>query len=455
MVNNFEDLLTLCDKYDIAGPRYTSYPTALEMNDSKAREDRSALIASRPEQPIALYVHIPFCHKLCYYCGCNKIVSNDQFKAERYVDALIKELQQLGDSISGRKLRSLHLGGGTPSFLTSSQIARLMTAIECSFSKSQVFEASIEIDSRSIEVDYINLLCDLGFSRLSIGIQDTDESVQNAINRIQSSEHIGDLVRRAKSLGFKSINADLIYGLPRQSLVTFKKTVDDVVQFGFDRVSLFSYAHLPRRFKAQRLIATDELPVGHDKLKLMLSAQRWLAQAGYREVGMDHFALPSDELAQAVESGSLNRNFQGYTADPDIDLLAIGVSSISDINGAVLQNDKALKDYYASIDGGLSPVAVGFDRLPEDLLRGWVIKALMCQFKVDKRQFALAYGVSFDRYFASEIEQLSDLMGDGLVANDETELRVTHRGLLFVRRVAMAFDTYLSAKRQPAFSKVV
>jgi len=455
MLTNVEQQLALCDKYDIAGPRYTSYPTALEMTEAKARLDRSQLIGAKPRQPIAVYIHIPFCHKLCYYCGCNKVVANDQHKAERYVDALILELNMLAESVGERPLRSLHLGGGTPSFLTPDQITRLMAALNSVFRRSQVFEASIEIDSRSINVAYIDLLAELGFTRLSIGIQDTNADVQEAINRAQSTDHIAALAHEAKRVGFRSINADLIYGLPLQTLETFKKTVDDVVSIGFDRVSLFSYAHLPRRFKAQRLIATDELPVGHDKLRLMLMAQQWLADASYCEVGMDHFALPSDELAIAVKSGSLNRNFQGYTADPDIDLLALGVSAISDLQGTVLQNEKSLKAYYQAVEFGDSPIAVGFERTDEDLLRGWVIKALMCQFRVDKRVFFSAYGVSFDHYFASELQQLEHLIEDGLVTTSDSFLSVTEKGRLFVRRVAMAFDAHSGDKRQNAFSKVI
>lgn len=444
----------LIQKYDLSGPRYTSYPTALEFS---ADIDNSAFKAAALTRTgnFSLYVHIPFCHKLCYYCGCNKVVSNSSDRAQRYLTSLRQEINARAKLFRGRRVQHLHLGGGTPSYLTQTQMSELISALREAFDFVDDAELGIEIDAREVDEGYLSHLYSLGFNRLSIGVQDTDSQVQEAINRPQSTQHIANLVVAAKTLGFKSVSVDLIYGLPRQTERTFSQTLEDVLAMSVDRVSLFSYAHMPSRFKAQRLIASNELPDAQLKLTLMALAITKLTEAGMVEIGMDHFAKPEDELAIAAQSGRLTRNFQGYSDHGAIDLLGLGVSAISQVGAVICQNMKELAGYHEAVAKMDVAVERGVVLSSEDELRGAVIQAIMCQHKVDKTAIAQAFGIDFDDYFSAELLQLAELEKDGLLTLEPECIRIWFEHRLLVRRVAMVFDAYLPEQVTQRFSRII
>ena len=444
----------LIEKYDLSGPRYTSYPTALEFSEKIAN---SAFIAEASGRTgdFSLYVHIPFCHKLCYYCGCNKVVSNSSERAQRYLMSLAREVDARADLFRDRRVQHLHLGGGTPSYLTKAQMSELISMLKLAFSFADNAELGIEIDAREVDESYLAHLYTLGFNRLSIGVQDTDSKVQEAINRTQSTSHIAGLVGAAKRLGFKSVSVDLIYGLPKQTERTFSQTLDDVLAMKVDRVSLFSYAHMPSRFKAQRLIASSELPDAPLKLALMAMAITRLTAAGMVEIGMDHFAKPEDELAIAAQTGRLKRNFQGYSDHAAMDLLGLGVSAISQVGAVIGQNAKGLAGYHAAVAEMDVAVERGVRLTRDDEIRGAVIQAVMCQHKIDKIEVEQAFGIEFDSYFAAELIELAELEKDGLLTIEAHGISVLFEHRLLVRRVAMVFDAYLQAHRTQRFSKII
>ena len=370
----------LLSKYNTSGPRYTSYPTALEFHDDFSEQDFVNAVKDSPNRELSLYVHIPFCHSLCYYCGCNKVVTRHRDKADTYLAFLAKEISSRAEFFTDYTVKQLHWGVGTPSFLTHTQITKLVTLLKEKFTFADHVEMSIEIDPREIEMNLAKHLFDLGFNRLSIGVQDIDKKVQETINRVQSTEFIA----HAKQVGFNSINIDLIYGLPHQTIETFTNTLNKAHEMNVDRISLFSYAHLPSRFAAQRKLRDEWLPSVQEKFALMKLAIEKLCSFGYDFIGMDHFAKPNDELSIAQKGGTLHRNFQGYTTKGGCDLLGLGVSSISNIGTSFSQNIKELQDYYKAVDTKKNAQVKGVSLSKDDLIRGEVIRELMCNLYIDK-----------------------------------------------------------------------
>lgn len=446
----------LIEKYNYSGPRYTSYPTALEFHEAFTSAEFDMACAQYPERNLSLYVHIPFCHKLCYYCGCNKIITRHQHKADQYLDALEQEIRQRASLLGDRKVSQLHWGGGTPTFLTKAQISRLVGLLRDQFDFADDAEISIEIDPREIELDMLDHLRAEGFNRVSIGVQDFNKEVQQLVNREQDEEFIFALVERAKQLGFRSTNLDLIYGLPKQNQERFAETLKQVLTMKPGRLSVFNYAHMPKLFAAQRKIHDADLPGANEKLAILQDTIATLTGAGYQFIGMDHFALPDDELAVAQRNGVLHRNFQGYTTQGDCDLLGLGVSAISMIGDCYAQNQKELKKYYASVDEQREALWKGVSLDADDLLRREVIKSLICNFQLDMQDIEQRFGVEFKTYFAEDIELLQTFINDELVTVDERYIQVTLKGRLLIRNICMCFDKYLRDRaRQQQFSRVI
>ena len=460
MIEVSTDMLT---RFDVAGPRYTSYPTADRFVDAfgavdyvRALEQRQANPLSL-RQPLSLYVHLPFCASLCYYCACNKIITKQHSRATSYLDYLEKEIT-LHTAVMGKgqPVTQLHLGGGTPTFLSDDELARLMAMLQDSFQLVPGGEYSIEIDPRTVDANRLRHLQQLGFNRLSFGVQDFDPEVQKAVHRIQPAASVFELVAAARELHFDSINVDLIYGLPRQTPESFDRTLAQVAMLRPDRIALYAYAHLPERFKPQRRIVPAELPGAGMKVQMLARSLAAFEEAGYVYVGMDHFALPGDALAVAKRQGLLHRNFQGYSTQPDCDLVALGVSAIGRIGATYSQNAKTLDEYCDLIDQDRLPVVRGLALSRDDLVRRAVIMALMCQGHVAFESIEHAWLIDFPRYFASELEALQALAADGLATIDDQGIQVTPRGWYFVRAVAMVFDRHLQADRSRArFSRII
>lgn len=443
-------------KYNINGPRYTSYPTALEFGDITHATPVEHALEQSMATSVSLYIHIPFCHSLCYYCGCNKIVTRHNDKADRYLDYLAKEMAMRSNAFVGRKVEQIHLGGGTPSFLSERQQTRLMTLIKANFEVAEDAEVGIEIDPRRVTPQYLKHLSSLGYNRLSIGVQDTDYNVQEAINRVQSTSHIAHLVDYARAVGFKSVNLDLIYGLPHQTPETFASTLAAVKAMQPERISLFSYAHLPSRFAAQRKIKDEWLPKAAEKTALMKQAMESLTKIGYELIGMDHFALPDDELAIAQRNGGLHRNFQGYTTRGDLDLLGLGVSSISAVGNAYLQNPKTLNDYYGQLDAGEELATRGVFLSASDLLRRYVIQQLMCNLSLQFAAVENRFAIDFTHHFDVELETLKEFEDDGLLEITQQGITVFPSARLFIRIICMTFDAYLKeTAHQHRYSRVI
>jgi oxygen-independent coproporphyrinogen-3 oxidase len=454
-VSQFFDAQLLA-KYNVSGPRYTSYPTALEFHEKFGAKELEQAIADSKNNQLSLYVHIPFCHSLCYYCGCNKIVTRHPEKADEYLTYLAKEINSRAAMFKDHQVKQLHFGGGTPSFLNEAQMTLVVEQLKEKFNFGPEVEMSIEIDPREIGLEMVDHLYQLGFNRLSLGVQDIDPKVQQAINRVQSTEFIEDFMKRARKVGFKSINLDLIYGLPHQTVESFSKTLAKVKELDPDRVSLFSYAHLPSRFAAQRKLRDEWLPNVEEKFNLMKHSIETLCAYGYEFIGMDHFAKPDDELAVAQREGVLHRNFQGYTTKGDCDLLGLGVSSISAIGNSYSQNEKELKGYYAAIEDKAHSVDKGLTMTEDDLIRGEVIRELMCNLTVDKRLINEKFGINFDDYFADDIVSLKTFEDDDLLVNAEHHITVDQRGRLLIRNICMSFDAYMKNKvNQQRFSRVI
>ena len=446
-------------RFDIAGPRYTSYPTAdrfVEAHDATAHS--SALSGrSAAAGQLSLYVHLPFCDTVCYYCACNKIVTRDHSRTERYLDALECEADLVSSHLSGpRYVGQLHLGGGTPTFLSSDELRRLVALLMKRFVPDAGMEFSVEIDPRSTPAEKILTLAELGCNRISVGVQDFDSGVQQAVNRKQGFELTQATIAAARAAGVSSINLDLIYGLPRQTRATFAGTLDKVLVLSPERIALYHYAHLPERFKPQRRIDTAELPSPAEKMRIMLDAISRLSAAGYRYIGMDHFAKTSDELAQAQRQGRLHRNFQGYSTRPDADLIGLGVSAISKIGPTYAQNARELNTYYQCLADGALPTTRGLLLEADDVARRAVIMAIMCHFEVSKEAIGEANLIDFDRYFARDLVQLRPFIDEGLVSETREWISITPRGKLLVRAIAMCFDRYLRKDASARhFSRIV
>jgi len=453
-----EDLLR---RFDTPGPRYTSYPTADRFNEAfgpaEAAEVLAQPLAGQSAPPLSVYVHIPFCESLCYYCGCNKIITRHHERAAQYLDALERELalvvQRLG---SRRAVSQLHLGGGSPTFLSDDELTRLMRALGAAFRLTPDSEVSIEVDPRTVTPARLGHLRSLGFNRLSFGVQDFDADVQQAVHRVQSFEMVRDLMTSARTLGYASINADLIYGLPKQTPQSFERTVSQIGELRPDRIALYAYAHLPERFKPQRRIDAADLPSPAQRIAMLGNAIGGFMSRGYGYIGMDHFALPDDALAVAKREGRLHRNFQGYSTQPDCDLVALGVSAISRVGAAYYQNAKTLPDYHASLARGELPVVRGYRLSEDDALRRDVIMALMCQGRLDFDAIERSHGVDMEAYFARELQSLRALADSGLVELQDGAVQVTAAGWFVVRAIAMVFDRHLqSARERHGFSRVV
>ncbi|WP_337263299.1 MULTISPECIES: oxygen-independent coproporphyrinogen III oxidase [unclassified Serratia (in: enterobacteria)] len=448
--------LALIQKYNYSGPRYTSYPTALEFNQSYDDVAFKRAAARYPERPLSLYVHIPFCHKLCYFCGCNKLVTRQTHKADEYLAVLAREIAARAPLFAGRKVNQMHWGGGTPTYLSKQQISRLMATLRQHFDFLPDAEMSIEVDPREIELDVLDHLRAEGFNRLSMGVQDFNKEVQRLVNREQNEDFIFALIARAKALGFNSTNIDLIYGLPKQTPESFAFTLQRVAELNPDRLSVFNYAHLPNLFAAQRKIKDADLPSAQQKLDILQQTIASLTESGYQFIGMDHFARPNDELAVAQREGKLHRNFQGYTTQGDSDLLGLGVSAISMLGDSYAQNQKELKVYYADVQERGNALWRGLAMTEDDCLRRDVIKTLICNFQLSYQPIEQQYGITFADYFTPDLELLAPFERDGLVVRDEQGIRVTPRGRLLIRNICMCFDIYLRKQaRTQQFSRVI
>jgi oxygen-independent coproporphyrinogen III oxidase len=453
--------LELIRRYDSRGPRYTSYPTALQFDDQLTEDDyrRNALASNQSNVPLSLYVHIPFCHTLCYYCGCNKIVTHNQDRVEKYMNNLYREIDMQAELFNkDRKVEQLHFGGGTPTYLNEVQLRELMQKLgdAFNFDGSDERQFSIEVDPRTVDSDGIRLLTELGFNRLSLGVQDFDPQVQRAVNRIQSIEQVKTLVDAARESGFKSISFDLIYGLPHQTVESFDATLDTVTAIRPDRFAVYNYAHLPERFKGQRMINAEDIPAPETKLEILEKTIERLTSAGYIYIGMDHFALPEDELVQARKEGTLQRNFQGYSTHRYCDLISLGVSSISSIGNVFAQNSVTTMEYETLLEDGHLPIKKGIAVDDDDLLRAQVIQALMCYDKFRFDDFDAASGIDFRSYFAEELSQLAPLVSDGLIEVDDDSISIQAKGRLLLRNIAMKFDRYLKdSQHDNRFSRAI
>jgi oxygen-independent coproporphyrinogen-3 oxidase len=450
----------LIKRYDTAGPRYTSYPTAVQFTDQLGEPQfREALARSNTfGGPLSLYFHIPFCDTVCYYCACNKIVTKDRSRSAPYLDLLEKEMDLVAPDVSkNRIVDQLHWGGGTPTFLNHDEMCRLMDATRQHFTlrDDDQGEYSIEIDPREADAATVKLLRELGFNRMSLGVQDFDPVVQKAVNRIQSAEETFAVLDAARAEGFHGISIDLIYGLPHQNVSSFLKTLDRVLETRPDRLSMFNYAHLPTRFKPQRRINEAAMPAPAEKLAILQASIEHLTAAGYVFIGMDHFALPDDSLAVAQREGSLHRNFQGYTTHAECDMLAFGVSSISQVAGCTSQNVKEMEPYEAAINAGKLPIERGLCMSEDDNIRRELIMQLICHFGLDYAHFGAEHGIHVQDYFADALERLKPMIADGLIEMNEDGIRVLPRGRLLIRNVCMPFDRYLGGGKVQRFSKVI
>jgi oxygen-independent coproporphyrinogen-3 oxidase len=451
--------LPLINRYDKAGPRYTSYPTALELHDGFTDVDYRQHIAKSNAEggPLSLYVHIPFCDTVCFYCACNKIITKNRSHAQPYVDNLCKEIAMQGALFDkNRVVNQLHWGGGTPTFLSYEQMQQVMTATREHFSlkDDDSGEYSIEVDPRETNLHTVQQLRSLGFNRISLGVQDFDPDVQKAVNRIQSEAQTFAVLDAARKEGFRSTNIDLIYGLPLQTVDSFNKTLDKILHVSPDRFSIFNYAHIPARFKTQRQINDTDLPSPEVKLAILQSVGQKLAEAGYVYIGMDHFAKPDDELAIAQRLGLLHRNFQGYSTHSDCDLIGLGITSIGMVGDAYSQNVKDLESYDKLIKQGKLPVFKGVDLQEDDKVRRAVIMQLICHFECQFAAIEHTQSIHFSEYFADELNVLKPMQADGLLTINADGIQVLPAGRLLIRNICMVFDRYLAQKQQQ-FSRVI
>ena len=449
-------------KYDLTGPRYTSYPTAVEFSEQFDGQNylTSAWQSAATNRPLSLYFHIPFCSHACYYCACNKIVTKNRGRSEQYLQSLFREIELQGELFSNQQIvEQLHFGGGTPTFLSTNEIITLVEKIGQHFNLQPHNDSdySIELDPREVDWPTMGALRDLGFNRISIGVQDLDEKVQKAVNRVQSQAVIQNILDASRTMAFKSIHMDLIYGLPLQTTRSFLQTIDRVIDMAPDRLSLFNYAHLPHRFMPQRRINEQDLPSPQVKLEILQRATEKLLDQGYVYIGMDHFALPDDDLAIAQEEESLHRNFQGYTTHSHCDLIGMGVSSISKVGNVYSQNTTSETEYRQQLDTDQLPIYRGLKMNTDDLIREAVIKELICHFKLDIPKIEQQFDINFNHYFAKAIDNLYPMTQDGLLTIDAgKQIEVLPKGQLLIRNICMQFDAYLNKPvDRPLYSKVI
>ncbi len=452
----------LIARYGGPGPRYTSYPTAVQFRDDfGAGQWREALEESNQfpiPADLSLYVHVPFCASPCFYCGCNRVITRSTTAGQEFLVDLERELDLIAPLIDDdRKVRQVHLGGGTPTFLRMSQISQLMRLLRTRFRFAGNAEIGIEVDPRSVQPSDIRELREAGFNRISIGVQDLNPEVQQAVNRVHEETHVASIVGAARAVGFDSISLDLIYGLPKQTTESFAQTIESIIEMHPDRLSLFNYAHLPHLFKAQQRINSDDLPSPSIKLAIFRNTLNRLLDAGYEFIGMDHFALPGDDLAKARREGTMVRNFQGYSTWGGLDLLAFGPSAISQVGDSFIQNQRKLADWQAAVRESGLPMARGLKRSVDDRLRAEIISALMCNGSLDYRIFEREYQFVFRRYFERELQRMEPLREDGLIRDTEHGFEATDEGLLFLRALAMIFDRYLNYGEgtQTRFSRII
>lgn len=450
----------LIRRFNKLGPRYTSYPSADRFHSQFTSADYIAQLQQRAKNPnkppLSVYTHIPFCASLCYYCACNKVVTKHRSRSAIYLQYLEKELQLISQYLpAGQTSTQLHLGGGTPTFLSNDEMAQLMQMLRGYLHFTPDAEIGIEIDPRTVSAESLAFYASLGFNRTSLGVQDFDAAVQQAVHRIQPYDMIENTLAAARAQGFQSINFDLIYGLPKQTLASFAHTLDQVIALAPDRIALYNYAHLPSRFKAQRRILEGDLPSAEERLQIFLLSLQRLLDAGYLYIGLDHFAKPEDSLALAMRGGSLHRNFQGYTTQAECDLLALGVSSIGKLGNSYSQAHRTLDDYYASLDAGKLPVEKGFELSSDDQLRRTVIQDIMCGNTVNFAALKSTFGIDVASHFAGELARLQEFVELDLITLDSTQLAITPRGRMFVRAVAMVFDDFLSRATQATYSKLI
>ena len=444
-------------KLSMSGPRYTSYPTADRFTPGfgygSFLEAQAGLKMRGGRRPLSVYVHVPFCDTICYYCACNKIVTKDRSKAVTYLAYLKQEIDMQGKLFAGiNRLEQLHFGGGTPTYFSDRQMEELMAHLRRNFvfAPDSEGEYSIEIDPRTVDAARVQSLRKQGFNRLSLGVQDFDPDVQKAVNRIQPAEDTIAIMNAARDAGFRSVSIDLIYGLPKQTMATMEQTLSKVIVANPDRIALYNYAHMPHLFKPQRRIAEADLPTPDVKLQMLALCISRLTAAGYIYIGMDHFAKPEDDLAVAQRQGRLHRNFQGYSTHAEMDLVAVGVSAISAVNATYSQNEKTLDDYYARLDEGKLPIARGYKLDNDDLLRRLIIGRLMCNFELSVSSVEHGWPVRFRDYFREELAQLAEFVDDGLLTIEDDWITVTPKGRLTIRNICMVFDRHLRESRLQA-----
>lgn len=450
----------LIRRFDRSGPRYTSYPTADRFQSGYTPQSYLQHLSNRAggasAPPLSVYVHLPFCESLCYFCACNKIITQDHSRSAEYLGYLYREFELLSPHLGRhRQAIQLHLGGGTPTFLSDAELTELMLQLRRHFEFTADAELGVEIDPRTVSAQSLAMLAGLGFNRSSFGVQDFDPQVQEAVHRIQPYEMVRTAIQASRDNGFESVNADLIYGLPKQTLASFSRTLDQLIGLSPDRIALYNYAHLPSRFKAQRLIRAEDLPSAETRLQIFLMSVRRLLEAGYIYIGLDHFAKPDDELNRARLDGSLHRNFQGYTTRAECDLVGFGVSAIGKVDNAYVQNEHSLNAYCKTISEGQLPTDRGFDLSTDDVMRREVIMIIMCSMPLDFAAFQRQHGVAFTDVFADELAQLAPYVEAGLISIDADALRVLPKGRLFVRAVAMVFDRYIGRPTVSTYSKLI
>jgi len=448
----------LIKKYDKPGPRYTSYPPATEFSEKYGLQYYIKHLKESNEKgkPLSLYFHIPFCENACWFCGCNVVINRIRGREIPYLERLGREIEYLKRYLdTSREVVQLHWGGGTPNYLTLEQTEFLFNLIEKNFNISKGAEISVEIDPRSVSYEYLKLYRELGFNRISMGVQDFESSVQRAINRIQPYNLVKRVVSQVRELGFSSLNIDLIYGLPKQTPESFLNTVRKTIELNPDRVAVYNFAYVPWLKPLQRRINKEELPKPKEKLKMLETAIEEFTKAGYVYIGMDHFAKPTDELVIAQREGKLWRNFQGYTTKKGVDLIGIGMSSISMLERYYGQNYKTVRPYYEAIDSGKLPTFRGIELNNDDLIRREVITELICNFKLDKRDIEKRFGIDFDTYFEGELEELKEMEGDNLLKVGKEKIEVKPLGRLLIRNICMVFDVYTKRRRERRFSRTI
>lgn len=456
--------IELIQKYNVPGPRYTSYPTAVqfrEVDSEKAvnelKNELKCRFENRKSRNLSLYFHIPFCYSLCWYCGCTKIITRDSDRGDLYIDYLQKEMDQLLKIVGNQQnVVQVHFGGGTPTFLRPNQLRRLGTLIQSRFQLDKNVEFSVEIDPRRCTREHIEALAEIGCNRASLGVQDTNPKVQEAIHRIQPYELTEKVSNMLRDSGISDINYDLIYGLPQQTLHTFKKTIFDVMKLKPDRLAVYSYAHLPHIMPAQKLLDDNEFPSTETKLQMMLMSIELLKDKGMRFIGMDHFAKEGDSLAKALDEGTLHRNFQGYSTYAETDMFAFGMSGISQLENNYYQNTKDLAEYYGLLDEGILPVVKKLELSRDDKIRKDLIMQIMCRANVDFQEFSNKWDIDFKHYFREDLYNLDEPENDGLLIHLDNSIKITEKGRLFLRNIAMMFDAYLqNFENEQRYSKTI